>query len=81
MGHPFYESDLTRLLRDLLAGNPSIGESQHRGRGMLWDKAVNFDALHREAVSEVPMRGYPYDWYSPQPQPKRPQPDAGPTTE
>lgn len=81
MGNRLYESDVTRLLRDLLESNPAIEESQHRGRGMLWDKAVDFDELRREADSEVPVRGYPYDWYSPQPQPRAPQPAAGPTTE
>jgi len=64
-----YESDVERLLRELIERNPSIEESQREGRAIFWDKQVDFESQHREAADEVPPHPYPYDWYSPLPHP------------
>jgi hypothetical protein len=67
----YYESDVTRLLRDMLAAHPEIEQSQREGRALFWDRKVDFEALERERQSEVPMKGYPYDSTVPEPRTAR----------
>ncbi|HXC37606.1 MAG TPA: DUF3460 family protein [Burkholderiales bacterium] len=62
-----YESDLTRLLRGVVESNPAVEESQRRGRGMFWDKRLDFEEQRRKAESERPMLPYEYAPGFPQP--------------
>jgi hypothetical protein len=63
----YYESDITRFLRDLVAEHPEIEDSQREGRSLFWDRTVDFEALEREERSEVAWKGYPYDPTQPEP--------------
>lgn len=67
MGTQYYESDVTRFLRELVEEHPEIEESKREGRALFWDRTVDFDALEREAQSEVAWKGYPYDPSQPTP--------------
>jgi len=67
MGSQYYESDITRFLRDVVAANPDIEKSQREGRDMFWDRKVDFEVQERLHESEVPMKGYVYDTTPPKP--------------
>ena len=56
-----YESDVTRMVRDLLRSKPQIVEEQRKGRSMYWDKRLDPDEQRRYRQSQVPQRGYVYD--------------------
>ncbi len=60
MASRFYESDITRLLREL-ASDPAVERSQREGRGMFWDRKVDFGMQKRLRDAEVPPKGYVYD--------------------
>ena len=66
MASRYYESDITRLLREI-ASDPSVEKSQREGRNMFWDRKVDFGMQRRMHDSEVPMKGYVYDTVPPQP--------------
>jgi hypothetical protein len=66
-----YESDVTRLLRDVVAAHPEIEASQREGRALFWDRKPDFETLERERESEVPMKSYPYDSTIPEPATRR----------
>jgi len=55
-----YESDLTRMIRDLLREKPHITEEQKKGRAMWWDKKPDPDALKRSTESNVKQQAYVY---------------------
>jgi 7,8-dihydro-6-hydroxymethylpterin-pyrophosphokinase len=55
-----YESDATRMIRELLAENPAIVDEQKRGRALWWDRRLDLDLLRRERESSVAQRGYVY---------------------
>ena len=55
-----YESDLTRMIRELLREKPQIIEEQKKGRAMWWDKKLDTDALKRSAESNVEQQAYVY---------------------
>jgi hypothetical protein len=56
-----YESDVTKLLRELLERNPEIIEEQRKGRSLWWDKKIDLDAERRYSASTVTQRGYVYE--------------------
>ena len=56
----YYESDTTRLIRDLIRENPHIVEEQKKGRAMWWDKELTQDELKRAEESKVKQRAYVY---------------------
>lgn len=64
-----YESDVTRLLRDLLQERPEIAEAQRAGRAMWWDVRPDFEAEREFRAASVPQKPYVYDC-APTPQPK-----------
>jgi hypothetical protein len=55
-----YESDLTRMIRELLREKPQIVEEQKKGRAMWWDKKLDLDAQKREEESRVKQQAYVY---------------------
>ncbi len=55
-----YESDLTRMMRELLANKPQIVEEQRKGRALWWDKKLDRDELARTEASQVKQKSYVY---------------------
>ena len=55
-----YESDATRMIRELLAEKPGIADEQQQGRALWWDRRLDLDLLRRERESNVAQRGYVY---------------------
>jgi len=55
-----YESDITRMVRELLQEKPKIVEEQKKGRAMWWDKKLDRDALKRAEESNVKQQAYVY---------------------
>jgi len=60
MAKQLYESDITRMVRDLLESKPQIAEEQRKGRSMWWDKRLDPDEQRRYRQSRVPQKGYVY---------------------
>ena len=56
----YFESDITRMLRDLLQEKPHILEEQRKGRGLWWDKPVDLDMQRRVAQARLPASPYAY---------------------
>jgi len=55
-----YESDATRMIRDLLREKPQIVDEQKAGRALWWDRRLDLDQLRRAQESRVPQKGYVY---------------------
>jgi Protein of unknown function (DUF3460) len=55
-----YESDITKMMRELLVANPHIVAEQQKGRGLWWDKRNTQDELRRDEESKVKQKGYVY---------------------
>ncbi|HSD43869.1 MAG TPA: DUF3460 family protein [Burkholderiales bacterium] len=55
-----YESDATRLIRDLLREKPQLLDEQARGRSLWWDRKLDLDQQRRVQESRVPQKGYVY---------------------
>jgi hypothetical protein len=55
-----YESDVTKLVRELLEKNPELKELQRKNRATWWDKKLDADELKRYAESEAPKAPYAY---------------------
>jgi hypothetical protein len=55
-----YESDATRMIRELLAEQPAIIDEQKTGRALWWDRRLDLDLLRREQESRVAQKGYVY---------------------
>jgi hypothetical protein len=55
-----YESDATRMIRELLAAKPEIADEQKTGRALWWDRRLDLDRLRRERDSRVAQKGYVY---------------------
>lgn len=60
MVQKYYESDLTKMIRELLREKPHIVEEQKKGRAMWWDKQFDPDALKRAEESNVKQQAYVY---------------------
>ncbi len=56
----YYESDITKMMRELLKENPHIVEEQRKGRALWWDRPQDQDTLKRRAKSKVSMQPYVY---------------------
>jgi len=56
----YYESDLTKMMRELLKANPRILEEQKKGRALWWDKKQDQDTLKRAGESRVEQQPYVY---------------------
>lgn len=55
-----YESDATRMIRELLDLRPEIADEQKTGRSLWWDRKLDLDRLRREQASRVAQKGYVY---------------------
>jgi hypothetical protein len=55
-----YESEVTRLVRELVREKPQIAEEQKKGRSLWWDRHLDLDLLRRWRESRVKQRGYVY---------------------
>ena len=55
-----YESDATRMIRELLEVRPEIVDEQKKGRSLWWDRKLDLDLLRREQESRVAQKGYVY---------------------
>lgn len=58
-----YESDTTRMIRDLLEKKPEILDERQRGRSMWWDKRLDQDTLRRNKESRIKQAPYVYQTY------------------
>ncbi len=56
----YYESDLTKMMRDLLKANPNIVEEQKKGRAIWWDHTQDQETLKRAKESRVKQQPYVY---------------------
>lgn len=55
-----YESDVTRMMRELLEQKPQIVEEQKKGRALWWDKAQDPETQQRNQASKVQQQPYVY---------------------
>lgn len=55
-----YESDATRMIRELLETKPRILDEQRKGRSLWWDRRLDPDTQRRAEESRVRQRGYVY---------------------
>ena len=55
-----YESDATRMIRELLAAKPQIVAEQRAGRSRWWDRKLDRDQQRRAQESQVKQKGYVY---------------------
>ena len=55
-----YESDITRMIRDLLQAKPHIVQEQKKGRALWWDKKLDQDDQKRARESSVKQQAYVY---------------------
>ena len=55
-----YESDLTRMIRELLNAKPHIVQEQKKGRALWWDKKLDLDDQKRTRESNVKQQAYVY---------------------
>jgi hypothetical protein len=56
----YYESDLTKMMRELLEQKPHIVEDQKVGRALWWDKQLDLEMLRRGEQARVPQEPYVY---------------------
>ena len=61
----YYESELTRFLRDLKQEQPGIEAGQRAGRALLWDKQLDADLYRLFKASSVPQPPYVYQSFTP----------------
>jgi hypothetical protein len=55
-----YESDLTRMIHDLLRDKPHIVQEQKKGRALWWDKKLDPEDQKRNQESSVKQQAYVY---------------------
>jgi len=55
-----YESDVTRMIRDLLQAKPHIVQEQKKGRALWWDRKLDPDDQKRNLESNVKQQAYVY---------------------
>ena len=55
-----YESDITRMIRDLLQEKPHIVQEQKKGRALWWDRKRDPEELRRAQESDVKQQAYVY---------------------
>lgn len=60
MPRPLYESETTKMLRELLEKKPQIAEEQRKGRSLWWDRRLDPDELERQRAARVPQKPYVY---------------------
>jgi len=56
----YYESDITKMMRDLLREKPQIVEEQRKGRALWWDRPQDLDTQRRADEASVRQQPYVY---------------------
>lgn len=56
-----YESDVSRMLRELLEQHPELIEAQRAGRSMWWDRTLDAEFERAIRAATVPQKPYVYD--------------------
>ncbi len=59
MASRMYESDITRLLREV-GSKPEVEKSRREGRSIFWDRKLDLGLMKRLEDSELPTPGYVY---------------------
>lgn len=57
---PDYKSETTQFIDQLKVAEPTIEEGQREGRALLWDKAIDRDAVKAYAEARVDQKPYVY---------------------
>ncbi len=60
MARNLYESDVTRMMRDLLERKPQLIEEQRKGRSLWWDRRLDRDEQRAFRESRVAQKPYVY---------------------
>ncbi|MFY7856080.1 MAG: DUF3460 family protein [Rubrivivax sp.] len=55
-----YKSDVTTFIEELKAKKPTLESEQRAGRALLWDRAIDRDALQEFRDGKVPQQPYVY---------------------
>jgi hypothetical protein len=56
-----YESDATKLIKEMREKNPELEASQREGRARLWDKEpISLDNMARDNESRIKQQPYVY---------------------
>jgi hypothetical protein len=55
-----YESDITRMIRELLRDKPHIVQEQKKGRALWWDRKLDLEDQKRNGESSVKQQAYVY---------------------
>jgi hypothetical protein len=55
-----YKSDATKFIEELKAEKPTLEAEQRAGRALLWDKALDREALAEWREARVPQQPYVY---------------------
>ena len=58
--HPDYQSDATQFINQLKAEKPDLEARQREGRELLWDKALDRQALEGYQAARVAQKPYVY---------------------
>jgi len=57
----FYESDVTKFIKELKEKNPNLEQQQRAGRSLLWDKEpIDLETQRRATESRVEQQAYVY---------------------
>lgn len=57
---PDYRSDTTNFINDLKKQKPELEKQQLAGRGLLWDKDVNYEVWEDLRAGRVDQKPYVY---------------------
>ncbi|HSQ73113.1 MAG TPA: DUF3460 family protein [Rubrivivax sp.] len=55
-----YKSDVTNFIEELKTKKPSLEDEQRAGRALLWDRALDREALAEWKDAKVPQQPYVY---------------------
>ena len=55
-----YTSDITNLIEEMKAKNPSLEDEQRRGRAIWWDRGIDRTAQEAYDESRVRQQAYVY---------------------
>lgn len=57
---PDYQSEATQFIDQLKVAAPKLEAQQRQGRALLWDKALDRDAIQDIRAGQVPQKPYVY---------------------
>jgi hypothetical protein len=55
-----YKSDVTQFIEELKARKATLEDEQRAGRALLWDRALDREALEEWRDAKVPQQPYVY---------------------